>query len=80
MSKYIGKRVNYECGFCKKQFTLNKQSVDDSNNSGEVFCSKKCSEQFYLSEVIKSVCENCGKLINIKDDNVCDKCLYMFRG
>lgn len=48
MSRYIGKRVSYECGFCKKQFTLNKQSIDDSEKSGEVFCSKQCSEQFYL--------------------------------
>lgn len=64
MSRYIGKRVSYECGFCKKQFTLNKQSVDDSEKSGEVFCSKQCSEQFYLSVVVgrseQLVCDVCG--------------------
>ncbi len=49
MSRYIGKRVRYECGYCKKQITLNKQSVDDSVNSGEVFCSVMCKNQFYLS-------------------------------
>ena len=55
MSKYIAKRVSYECGFCKKQFTLNKQSIDDSEKSGEVFCSKQCAEQFYLSDVSGSL-------------------------
>lgn len=47
MSRYVGKRVNYQCGFCNKQFTLNKKSFDDSQRSGELFCSKQCYEQFY---------------------------------
>ncbi len=46
MSKYIGKRVFYHCGSCGNPFTLNNNSVDDSNNSGEVFCSKNCHESF----------------------------------
>lgn len=62
MSRYIGKRVSYQCGLCKKQFTLNKLSVDDSEKSGEVFCSKACYEQFYLTcnheSRDKQICDN----------------------
>lgn len=76
MSRYIGKRVSYECGWCKKQFTLNKQSVDDSEKSGDVFCSKRCSEQFYLSDVIKSVCGDCLYYLTCnhesRDKQICD--------
>lgn len=69
MSRYIGKRVSYECGFCKKQFTLNRQSVDDSEKSDEVFCSTQCSEQFYLSDVssradIKFLCDTLGDIFD----------------
>ena len=79
MSRYIGKRVSYECGFCKKQFTLNKQSVDDSEKSGEVFCSKRCSEQFYLSVVVGRS-EQCAHEYKVDDnsdipfDLICQKC------
>lgn len=78
MSRYIGKRVSYECGFCKKQFTLNKQSVDDGEKSGEVFCSNQCGEQFYLSDVIKSVCPLCkgsGQIPRLwTEKTICYKC------
>lgn len=80
MSRYIGKRVSYECGFCKKQFTLNKQSIDDSEKSGEVFCSKQCSDQYYLSDVVVELsdyeldfCENCCQMTNHLD-GICQKC------
>jgi hypothetical protein len=48
MSRYIGKRVSYPCGQCGKQITLSGKTKDDSANSGEVFCSEQCFEQFHL--------------------------------
>ena len=50
MSRYIGKRVSYPCGNCGKQFTLNKKSVDDSEQSGEVFCAKQCFKSYKHDE------------------------------
>lgn len=73
MSRYIGKRVNYPCGKCRKQFTLNKQSVDDSMSSGQVFCSKWCQEQFYLAFVSYHCSfKDCGK-----EERSCRECGYV---
>jgi hypothetical protein len=58
MSRYIGKRVSYTCGFCNKLFTLNKKSVDDSQKTNEVFCSITCFENFYLSDISVSIQSN----------------------
>lgn len=73
MSRYIGKRVSYPCGGCRKQFTLNRKSVDDSMNSGQVFCSKDCQEQFYLS-VLSHRCsfKNYGE-----EERKCRECGYV---
>lgn len=46
MSRYIGKRVFYHCGECKKPFTLNKKSVDVLETLNAVFCSKECYNKF----------------------------------
>jgi DNA-directed RNA polymerase subunit RPC12/RpoP len=58
MSTYIGKRVSYPCGQCGKQFTLNSKSVDDSQKSGKIFCSKKCFDNFYLHDLSVSLDSN----------------------
>lgn len=50
MSRFIGKRVSYPCGYCKKQFTLNGKSIDDSAKSGNVYYSKEC----YITKEEKS--------------------------
>jgi len=68
MSRYIGKRVSYPCGQCGEQITLSRKTKDDSANSGEVFCSEQCFEQFRLAHVIRSVCihENAYQLQHSK--------------
>jgi hypothetical protein len=50
MTRYIGKRVFYMCDQCGKPFTLNKKSITDRTNNGEVFCSERCFEQFRLDQ------------------------------
>ncbi len=66
MSRYIGKRVSYPCNGCGKQFTLNKKSIDDSLNSGNVYCSEECSKWL--------ICE-CGNYSpKSKTDNDCKYC------
>lgn len=46
MSRYIGKRVSYTCGNCSTLFSLSRKSVDDSQFSGECFCSNKCFVEY----------------------------------
>ena len=45
MSRYIGKRVFYQCDNCGNDFTLSKKTIDDSLNTGNVFCSQSCYNQ-----------------------------------
>lgn len=72
MSRYIGKRVFYQCAKCFTNFTLSKKSVDDSLNSDKVFCSSKCfdahREHQPMLEVEQVLCEDCGGLGQIKID------------
>jgi hypothetical protein len=42
MSRFIGKRVFYHCHYCDTPFSLGKKSVDDSLQTGAVFCSRQC--------------------------------------
>jgi hypothetical protein len=51
MSRYIGKRVHYTCGWCGRLFTLNKNSIDDTENSGECFCGKKCRSEYKINKL-----------------------------
>ncbi len=48
MSKYIKKWVYYCCGWCKKQFTLSKKSIDDSMVSGNIFCCEDCYNNYNI--------------------------------
>jgi hypothetical protein len=53
MSKYIGKRVYYTCGWCGGLFTLNEKSIIDTEKSGECFCNKKCHSEYKVNKTLK---------------------------
>lgn len=51
MTRYIGKRVSYQCDHCKTQFTLSNKSIDHSVSTRRVFCSEGCASEFYESNI-----------------------------
>jgi DNA-directed RNA polymerase subunit RPC12/RpoP len=59
MSRYIGKRVSYPCATCGKQFTLNKQSIEDGEN---VFCSHDCYATHIRLQTLEEVEKELGEL------------------